>query len=399
MSSNSGLGARDVFLVSGVRTAIGTFGGSFKEALPCDLAVPVMQEAVKRAGIKHELVEEVILGNCIQRTDEPNVARTAALKAGFPISTTGYTIQRQCASGLQAIISGMQQIQTGNADVVLSGGVEVMSSSPYVLKQHRWGGRLQHSQVTDTVWEILEDPIYKIMMGETAERLAEKYGITRQEQDQVAFESHKKALQARESGRFDKEIVPVSVRAGRKMQEVSVDEHPRPEISLESLAGLAPIFRIDGTVTAGNASGLNDGAAAVVLMSGEMIERRGVKPLARVVASAVSGVEPDLMGYGPVPAVKKLLEKTGLSVDQIDIWEINEAFAAQYLAVEKLLELDRSKVNLNGSGISLGHPIGCSGARIASTLMHELHHQQANLGIATLCVGGGMGVALLLERV
>ncbi|GAX89451.1 thiolase family protein [Effusibacillus lacus] len=390
---------REVYLVSAVRSAIGTFGGAFKEMMPSELVVPVLQEAVARAGIHAEQVEEVILGNCIQRTDEPNVARTGALKAGFPITATGYTIQRQCASGLQAILSGMQQIQTGNADVIVAGGVEVMSSSPYVLKQYRWGGRLQHGQVTDTVWEILEDPIHKIMMGETAERVAEKYGITREEQDQVAFESHRKALAAQESGRFDREIVKVAARAGRKTVEVSKDEHPRPDISFESLSALKPVFRKDGTVTAGNASGINDGAAAVVLMSGEKVKELGVKPMARLVAGAVAGVEPELMGYGPVPAVQKLLAKTGMKKEDIDVWEINEAFAAQYLAVEKLLELDRSKVNLNGSGISLGHPVGCTGARITTTLVHELHQGNFRYGISSLCVGGGIGVALLLERV
>lgn len=389
---------KDVYLVSAVRSAIGSFGGSFREMMPGELAVPVLREAVARTGIQAGQIDEVILGNCIQRTDEPNVARTAALKAGFPITVTGYTIQRQCASGLQAILSGMQQIQTGNAEIVVAGGVEVMSSSPYVLKQYRWGGRLQHGQVTDTVWEVLEDPVYKIMMGETAERVADKYGIAREEQDVLAYESHRKALAAQESGRFDREIATVTVKVGRKTEEVSKDEHPRADISLEGLAALKPIFRKDGTVTAGNASGINDGAAAVVLMSGEKVRELGVKPMARLVAGAVAGVEPDLMGYGPVPAVRKLLAKTGMRQDEIDIWEINEAFAAQYLAVEKLLELDRAKVNPNGSGISLGHPIGCTGARITTTLVHELHHRNLRYGVSTLCVGGGIGVALLVER-
>ncbi|BCJ88009.1 thiolase family protein [Effusibacillus dendaii] len=389
---------KEVYLVSAVRSAIGTFGGGFKEMMPSELAVPILQEAVKRAGIQPEQVDEVILGNCIQRTDEPNVARTGALKAGFPITVTGYTIQRQCASGLQAILSGMQQIQTDNADIIVSGGVEVMSSSPYVLKQYRWGGRMQHGQVTDTVWEILEDPILHIMMGETAERVVEKYGIKREEQDELAFQSHKKAAAAQQSGRFDREIVPVVAKAGRGTVEVSKDEHVRPDISIEKLASLKPTFRKDGTVTAGNASGINDGAAAVVLMSGEKVKQLGVKPLAKLVASTVAGVEPDLMGYGPVPAIQKLLAKTGMQKEQIDLWEINEAFAGQYLAVEKLLELDRSKVNVNGSGISLGHPVGCTGARITTTLVHELHHRNKPYGISSLCVGGGIGVALLLEK-
>ncbi|MGB8954406.1 MAG: thiolase family protein [Tumebacillaceae bacterium] len=392
---------RDVYLVSAVRTAITAFGGSFKDVMPSDLATHVLNAAVERAGIQKEQVDEVLLGHCIQRTDEPNTARTALLKAGFPNTVTGYTIQRQCGSGLQAIISGMQQIQVGDADIIVAGGVEVFSNAPYILKQNRWGQRMQHSTVYDAVWEILADPISGEMMGNTAENLAEKYSITREEQDQLAFESHQKALAALESGRFEREIIPVTVKAGRgKTVEVTRDEHPRADISVDGLAKLRATFKSEGgTVTAGNASGINDGAAAVVIMSGEKVQELGLKPLAKIVGSAVAGVEPELMGYGPVPAVKKLLAKTGLSVADIDVWEINEAFAAQYLAVEKLLDLDRSKVNLNGSGISLGHPVGATGTRITTTLVHELHHRGLKRGIATLCIGGGLGLALMLERV
>ncbi|HEU4962645.1 MAG TPA: thiolase family protein [Bacilli bacterium] len=392
---------KDVYLVSAVRSAITSFGGSFKDMMPSDLVSQVLQAAVDKAGVAKEQVDEVILGHCIQRTDEPNTARTAALKAGFPHTVTGYTIQRQCGSGLQAILSGMQQIQTDNADIVIAGGVEVMSSSPYVLKQNRWGQRLQHSTVYDTVWEVLTDPLSGDLMGVTAENLAEKYGISREAQDQLALESHQKAVAAMESGRFEREITPVTVKMGRgKTAEITRDEHPRPDISAEGLAKLRPNFKAEGgTVTAGNASGLNDGAAAVVLMSGEKVRELGITPLAKIVAGAVAGVEPELMGYGPVPAVQKLLAKTGLSVADIELWEINEAFAAQYLAVENLLELDRSKVNVNGSGISLGHPVGATGARITTTLVHELHHRNLQRGIATLCIGGGLGLALLVERV
>ncbi|TCP54609.1 acetyl-CoA acetyltransferase [Tumebacillus sp. BK434] len=392
---------KTVYLVSAVRSAIASFGGSFKDMMPSDLAAQLLTAAVERAGIEKELVEEVILGHCIQRTDEPNTARTAALKAGFPNTVPGYTIQRQCGSGMQAILSGLQQIQTGYADIVLAGGVEVMSSSPYVLKQNRWGQRLQHSTVYDTVWECLTDPLSGDMMGHTAENLAEKYNITREEQDALALESHQKALAAIESGRFDREIVPVTVPLGRgKTAEVARDEHPRADISADKLAKLRPSFKPDGgSVTAGNASGLNDGACAVILMSEEKVQALGVKPIAKIVAGAVAGVEPELMGYGPVPAVHKLLKQTGFSIDDIDLWEINEAFAAQYIAVEQLLGLDRSLVNVNGSGISLGHPVGATGARIVTTLAHELHHQGRTRGIATLCIGGGMGLALMIERV
>jgi len=391
---------RDVYLVSAVRSAITSFGGSFKDLLPSDLAAGILTAAVEKAGVAKEQVEEVILGHCIQRTDEPNTARTALLKAGFPNTTTGYTVQRQCGSGLQAILNGMQQIQLGEADIIVAGGVEVFSNAPYILKQNRWGQRMQHSTVYDAVWEILTDPLSGDMMGVTAENLAEKYGITREEQDEVALESHRKALAALESGRFEREIVPVTVKAGRgKTLEIVRDEHPRADISEEGLAKLKPAFKSDGgTVTAGNASGINDGAAAVVLVSGEKVRELGLKPLAKVIAGAAAGVEPELMGYGPVPAVRKLLAKTGLTTADIDVWEINEAFAAQYLAVEKLLELDRSKVNLNGSGISLGHPVGATGTRITTTLVHELHHRGLHRGIATLCIGGGLGLALLVER-
>jgi acetyl-CoA C-acetyltransferase len=391
---------KEVYLVSAVRSAITSFGGPLKDTMPSELAAQVLTAAVEKAGIEKAQVEEVILGHCIQRTDEPNTARTALLKAGFPHTTTGYTIQRQCGSGMQAILDGMMQIQTGFADIIVAGGVEVMSNAPYILKQNRWGQRMQHSTVYDSLWECLTDPLSGDMMGVTAENLADKYGITREEQDQAALESHQKALAAIDSGRFEREIVPVTAKSGRKTVEVTRDEHPRADISLEGLAKLRATFKSeDGTVTAGNASGINDGASAVVLMSGEKVQELGLTPLAKIVAGAVAGVEPELMGYGPVPAIQKLLAKTGLTKDDIDVWEINEAFAAQYIAVERLLELDRSKVNVNGSGIALGHPVGSTGSRITATLVHELHHREQKYGIASLCIGGGLGLALLVERV
>ena len=391
---------KDVYIVSAVRSAITSFGGSFKSLMPSGLAADLIAAAVERAGIEKGQVEEVILGHCIQRTDEPNTARTALLKAEFPDHVPGMTIQRQCASGLQAIISGLQQIQTGNADIVVAGGVEVMSSSPYILKENRWGARLQHKTIYDSVWEVLTDPLQGILMGVTAENLADKYNISREEQDELAVLSHRRAMAAIESGLFEREIVPVDVPLGRgKTQTVTRDEHARADVTLEGLAKLKPAFRDDGTVTAGTASGLNDGAAAIVLMSEEKVRELGVKPLAKIVASAVAAVEPELMGYGPVPAVNKLLAKTGLAKEDIQLWEINEAFAAQYIAVEELLDLDRNIVNVNGSGLSLGHPVGATGARITVSLVHELHHRGLDRGIATLCVGGGMGVALLIERV
>ncbi|WP_226670022.1 thiolase family protein [Metabacillus litoralis] len=388
---------REVVITAAVRTPIGSFGGAFKDLLPTQLAVPVLDEVVKRSKLEKKDVEEVILGHCIQRTDEPNTARTSALIAGFPDKTTGYTIQRQCASGMQAIISAAMQIQTGHSNIVIAGGVEAMSSSPYILKQHRWGSRLQHGQVTDSVWEILEDPIHHIMMGETAENVAEEYQISREEQDELALSSHTRALAAIESGKFQEEIIPINVSTRKGNITISQDEGPK-QVTSEKLASLASIFREGGSVTAGNASSLNDGAAALVLMSREEAEERGIPILAKISHYSVAGVDPKVMGIGPVPAVKKGLAALGWSIDDIDVVEINEAFAAQYLAVEKQLELNRDKVNVNGSGISLGHPIGCTGSRIVVSLLHEMKQQNAKKGLATLCVGGGIGVALFLER-
>ncbi|MBO9130388.1 acetyl-CoA C-acetyltransferase [Bacillus sp. 165] len=388
---------KNVVIVSAVRSPIGTFGGAFKSLTPTDLMVPVLQEAVKRAGIETNDVNEIILGHCIQRTDEPNTARTSALLAGFPHTTTGYTIQRQCASGMQTIISAAMQIQLGVSDVVIAGGVEAMSSSPYVLKQHRWGNRLQHGQITDTVWEILEDPIHHIMMGETAENLVEKYKITREEQDQAALLSHQRALHAIESGYFESQIVPITVKERKKETVISKDENPRADLTYEKLSGLKPAFRKNGSVTAGNASSLNDGSAALVLMSEEKAREKGVKPLARIAGYSVAGVDPLYMGIGPVPAIQKGLQNVGWTLHDADLLEVNEAFAAQYLAVEKQLGLNREKVNVNGSGISLGHPIGCTGARITVSLVHELQRRGLEKGIASLCVGGGMGVGVFVE--
>jgi acetyl-CoA C-acetyltransferase len=387
----------NVVITSAVRSPIGAFGGAFKDLLPSDLIVPVLKEAVKRSDMREDEIDEVILGHCIQRTDEPNIARTAALLAGFADTTTGYTVQRQCASGMQAIISGFLQLQAGVCDTVVAGGVEAMSSSPYVLKQYRWGGRLQHGQVTDTVWEILEDPIHHIMMGETAENLADLHQITREEQDDIALLSHQRAVNAIKEGYFEREIVPITVKTRKGETVISKDEGPKEDVTIEKLVNLRPAFRKGGTVTAGNASSLNDGAAAIVLMTEEMAKRKGIRPLARIVGFSVAGVHPSVMGRGPVPAIRKGLKHVSWSLEEADLIEINEAFAAQYLAVEKELGLNREKVNVNGSGISLGHPIGCTGARITVSLVHELSRRQLQKGIASLCVGGGMGATLFIE--
>ena len=388
---------RNVVVTAALRTPVGAFGGAFKDLLPTDLIVPVMEAALKESGLNNNDVNEVILGQCIQRTDQPNTARTAALLAGLSSETTGYTIQRQCASGMQAILSGAMQIQTGLSDIVLAGGVEAMSSSPYILKQQRWGSRLQHSQVFDSVWEVLEDPIHHVMMGETAEKLADMHEISRAEQDELAMMSHERAVRAMEEGYFQSQIVPVTIKKRRSEIIISEDEGPRSDLTLEKLGELRPAFRKQGTVTAGNASSLNDGAAILVLMAEEVAKERGIEPLATIKGYSVSGVEPMLMGRGPVPAIQRGLSTSGWSLEEIELMEINEAFAAQYLAVEKELGLDRSKVNVNGSGISLGHPVGCTGARIVVSLIHEMRRRQLSRGLASLCVGGGMGASVFME--
>jgi len=390
---------KDVVIVSAVRTPIGDFGGALRDVSALQLGSTVVEEAVRRAGgLKKEQVEEIVFGNCSQRSDEPNIARCIALEAGFPVETTGFTIQRQCSSAMQSIVSAYQEIILGDTDIVVAGGVESMSSAPYVLKSARWGQRLQHGEMTDALWEMLMDPVHKIMMGETAERLADKYSISREEQDEVAARSHTNALAAIDDGRFREEIVRVTVHTRKGETVVDTDEHPRRDISRETLARLKPVFRKDGTVTAGNASGLNDGAAAVVVMSADKAAELGLKPLARIVSYAWAGVEPDLMGYGPVPATRKALDKAGMTMDQMELVELNEAFAAQYLACEKLLELNREIVNVNGSGVGLGHPVGSTGARIVVTLLHEMARRNNKIGLATLCVGGGMGMSMILER-
>lgn len=396
--------SKEVVILSGCRTPIGSFGQSLKNVRAYELGAIVMKEALKRAEADKSQLGDVIIGDCIQTSEEANTARTAALKAGIPVEVPATTIQRQCASGMQAVIFASQQILAGDSDYVLAGGAESMSNAPYVLKKARWGARLQHSEMTDSMWELLHSGSGLLgepfIMGVTAENLAKKYSISREAQDEVAFESHSKAIAAIDEGRFKEQIVPVELPSRKGDPSVfDTDEHPRRNLSIEALSRLKPAFDKDGTVTAGNASGLNDGAAALVLASAEKAGETGRKPLARIVANSLAGVEPELMGYGPVPAIEKLLKKTGKSLEDIGLFEINEAFAAQYLSVEMGLGLDRSKVNVNGSGIALGHPVGCTGARIIVSLMYEMKRRDVQFGIASLCVGGGMGVAVMLENI
>jgi len=395
---------REVVILSGCRTPIGSFGQSLKNIRAYELGAIVMIEALRRANVKGAMLDDVIFGDCIQTSEEANTARTAMLKAGIPFEVPATTIQRQCASGMQSAIFASQQIIAGDSDFVLAGGTESMSNAPYVLKNARWGQRLQHGEMTDAMWELLYSGSGLLgkgfIMGETAENLAKKYSITRAEQDQLAYESHSKAIAAIDSGRFNDEIIPVPI-PQRKGEPVmfTTDEHPKRDTTLESLAKLKPAFDKNGTVTAGSASGLNDGAAAMVIASMDKAKEIGAKPMARIAGNAIAGCEPHLMGYGPVPAINKLLAKTGLKLSDIDLFEINEAFAAQYIACEKGLGLDRSKVNVNGSGIALGHPVGCTGARIIISLMYEMKKRNLKLGVASLCVGGGMGAAVLIENI
>ena len=390
---------QEVYIMSGARTAIGDFGGALKDFLGHQLVVHPMEEALKRAKIGKEMVEEVILGHCIQRTDEPNTARTAALKMGLPLTVPGFTVQRQCSSAMQAIVSGAQMIKLGEADVVLAGGVETMSSAPYVLKTARWGQRLQHGQLADTVWDVLSDPLNGMLMGAATELLAEKYQITREEMDEIACRSHQNASRAMAEGKFTDEISPVPIPQRKGPPKIfDTDEHPRKDISMENLAKLPTIFKKGGTVTAGNSSGINDGASAVVLMSGEKVQKLGLKPMGRIVSYAWAALEPEYFGFGPVPATKKALQRANLTLQDMELIEVNEAFAGQYMACEKGLGLKRDIVNVNGSGIALGHPVGSTGARIIITLLYEMARRGLKMGLATLCVGGGMGMTTVVER-
>ncbi len=395
---------KDIVIVSAVRTAIGKFGGTLKEVKASRLAAHVMKEALRRANNPDPLlIDEIIVGDCVQCFDEANTARTAALMAGLPFQVPAYTVQRQCSSSMQALASGVQQIQTGNAEIVLVGGVESMSSAPYYMDNARWGMRLQNREVTDAVWEMLHSGSRLLgepmIMGITAENLAAKYSISRRDQDEVAVQSHNKAEAAIKAGRFKEEIAPFEL-PGKKGQSsfFDQDEHPRFGLTMADLENLKPVFRPDGTVTAGNSSGLNDGAAAALIMTREKAKELGLAPMARIVAQAAAGVEPHLMGYGPVPSTEKTLKKAGMGLEDIQLIELNEAFAAQYIACERGLGLDRAITNVNGSGIGLGHPVGCTGLRIVISLAYEMARRNLEVGMATLCVGGGMGMTTIIAR-
>jgi acetyl-CoA C-acetyltransferase len=390
----------EVVVLSACRTPIGSFGGAFKDVSAVELGTVAVREAVRRAGVRPDQVDEVILGCILQAGIGMNPARQCAIKAGLPESVPAHTVNKVCGSGLKAVMLAAQAIRCGDAEVVVAGGTESMSGTPFLLPGARWGERLGHGKVVDhLLHEGLTDAFHDIHMGITAENLVERYGISRADQDGFAAESQARAEAAMRDGRFREEIVPVPVAQKRaEARTVDTDEYPRPGTTVEALGKLKPAFKKDGTVTAGNSSGINDGAAALVVAGAEGAKSLGLKPLARIVAYASSAVDPKVMGIGPVPAVRKALEKAALSAGRIELWELNEAFAAQSLAVLRELQLDPARVNVNGGAIALGHPIGASGARVLVTLLHALKARGARLGLAGLCIGGGQGVAMIVER-
>ena len=391
--------SKEIVILDGARTPFGEFCSSLKDVSATDLGVVAAKEAIKRSHVKPEQINHVVFGNALQTSaDAIYLARHVGLKSGLPISTPAMTINRLCGSGLQAMVSGAQLLLLDEADFILAGGAENMSQAPHVIRGGRWGFNLGQGQLEDTLWSALTDPYCGCSMAITAENLAEKYKISRQEQDEYAHRSQKQAGLAWQKCWIKEEIAPVEIK-GRKGESILVekDEHMR-ETTLDGLAKLKPYFRKDGFVTAGNASGICDGAAAVVLTTKEKAEKSGLKYLGKILAWDYAGVDPSIMGIGPVYAIQKVLKKAGLKLDQIDLFEINEAFAAQYLAVEKELGLDRNKVNVNGGAIALGHPLAASGARLSLTLLYEMRRRKAKYGVASLCIGGGQGIAAVFER-
>lgn len=391
----------EVWICDAKRTAIGTFMGALKDIPASELGAVVLKEILRRNDLNPKEIEEVIVGNVLQAGQGMNPARQVALKAGLPVSSTAMTVNRVCGSGLQAVVSASQEILAGDASLVIAGGIESMSRSPFLLLKARTGYRLGNdiivdSMVNDGLWDVFND----VHMAITAESLAEKFHITREEQDQFAYESQMKAKRAISEGRFQREIVPVEIVQPKGESTLfQTDEHPRPDTTLEKLAKLKPAFKKDGTITAGNASGINDAAAFVLVASPEKARTLNLKPRVKVLGYAVSGVDPMEMGLGPVEAIKTVLRKTGLKLNDFSVIELNEAFAAQSLAVLKKLELDPLRVNPNGGAIALGHPIGASGARLLVTIIHELERINHNLGLVSLCIGGGQGIAMAVERV
>lgn len=388
-----------IVIVSGARTAVGKFGGSLKDYEATDLGGIAIKAAVERAGLQPEEIDEVVMGCVGQAAENAFMARVASIKAGIPYEATALTVNRLCSSGLQAILTAAMEIDNGFCNIAAAGGAESMTNIPFYLRKARFGYRMGHGELEDGLITALSDPMTRNHMGITAENVAERYHITREDQDKYAALSQERAAKARKEGKFKDEIVPVEYKVNKKETAIfQEDEYIREGTTVEKLAKLRPAFKEGGTVTAGNASGINDCGAAVIVMTEEEAKKRGLKPIVRIVEAAAAGVDPMYMGIGPIPAVRKLLEKTGLTLNDIDLFELNEAFASQSLACIRELGLDIEKTNVNGSGISMGHPIGATGCLITIKLMNEMVRRDAKRGIATLCIGGGQGLAVLFEK-
>lgn len=389
---------KEVVVVSGARTAIGKFGGSLSGVHQADLGGMVIKEAVKRAGIKPTEVDQVIVGNVGEIAESGFIGRMCSLKAGLPLETTAYSLNIQCGSGLQAVANAMMLIQNDRADVVVACGTENMSQLPYYVKGARFGYKMGHGEFEDGVIDILTWPMGPFHNGTTAENVADKYQVSRERQDEFALSSQQKAIAAIEAGKFEDEILPVEIKVKRSTEIFKTDEHPRTGLSLDKLAKLRPAFKKDGSVTAANASGINDGAGAVVVMSKEKADALGIKDYLKIVDFELAGNEPELMGFAPALSTEKLLKKNNLSVDDIDLIELNEAFASQSVAVINHLGLDESKVNVNGGAIALGHPVGATGSILTVKLMYEMNRRNSKLGLVTMCIGGGQGISMLFEK-
>ncbi len=388
----------NVVIVAACRTAVGALGGMYKTITSLDLSIPIMQELIKRSGVDPEIIEDVIWGCNYQRTyKENNLARVAAVKAGLPESVPGITIHRNCTSSLSSIQFGFYQIAAGEADCIMAGGADSMSTAPHMVFDARYGKKYGHMEMRDSMWDSFTNLGVGPAMGITAENVAERYGITREEMDAYALQSHQRAVAAIDAGKFKDEIVPITIKGKKGDTVCDTDEFPRRDTSLEKLGKLKATFKEDGKVTAGNSSGMNDAASGVLLMNEDKAKELGVPIIARVLSVGAVGLDPDYMGLGPIGASRKVLKKAGLTVEDIDLWEMNEAFAAQCLACQRDLGIDIDKLNVNGGGISIGHPVGATGARLVVTLVHELKRRNQKYGIATLCAGGGMGVAVLVE--
>lgn len=389
----------NVMIVSAARTAFGTFGGSLKTVPPRTLASTVMAEAMKRAGIPPDKIDTVCFGNVLTRTDENNlVARCGSVDAGVPFDVPAYTVVRGCGSGMESVIAAVRQIVLGEDEIALTGGCDNMSMAPYIQKDARFGIRMQNAVFVDSLWEVLTDPMNGLLMGQTAENIAERHGITREDQDAHAYRSNQRALEAIAGGKLAPQIVPVEVKSRKAVKVVDTDEHPK-NTSLEDLAALRPAFKKDGgSVTAGNASGINDGGAALVVMSESRAKAEGIAPIGKIISYGVAACDPAYMGYGPVPSSRLALKRAGMEVKDIDVWEINEAFSAQYLYCERELGLDPESTNVWGGAVAYGHPVGATGARLIMNALEILKDRDATYGLASMCIGGGQGTAMIVER-